>query len=170
MACVYIIRHKHSNNSYIGSTKNFKERMRKHKDAYKFPNHQNYNHRIYRFIRENDGWDNFDVVKICDCEEDERLKMEQYHMDFVKPTLNDARAYGLDIERKKIKQKEWNENHLESVRNSKKKWKDNPINREKYNKWRREYRKQKVICDCGKEVSRGVMEKARRTGTHNHQI
>jgi len=156
MSCIYIIRHKHSNNSYIGSTTDFDKRKSYHKCSVVNENNNNYTHPVYRFIRENGGWDNFDMVKICDCEEDERLKMEQYHMDFVKPTLNCKRALGFDFERRKIYKKKNDREYLLK-------------NREKITKQRREYRRQKVICDCGKEVSRYARNWARRTGTHNHK-
>ena len=140
MSCIYIIRHKHSNNSYIGSTKDFRKRLWGHKTRCYSGNNKS-NFQLYKFIRDNEGWDNFDMVKICDCEEDERLKMEQYYMDFVKPTLNNFRAYGLDIERQKINKREWNK---------------------KLN----ERRNEKLLCECGRYYTR--KHKARHLKTNLH--
>lgn len=156
MSCVYIIRHKESDNSYIGSTKDFDRRKKDHIISVYNENIVNYTHPVYQFIRENGGWDNFDMVKICDCEEDERIKMEQYHMDFIKPTLNSRRAYGFDYERRKINKKKTDREYAIK-------------NREKINEYRKQYRREKVICDCGKETTRYARAWARKTGTHNHK-
>jgi len=142
---VYIIRHKHSNNSYIGSTTDFDKRKSHHKDAY----NKEKTYKLYQFIRENGGWDNFDMVKICDCEEDERLKMEQYHMDFVKPTLNCKRVIGWDIERNKEKNKEWIKNNPDKV---KKHAKDSYYrNHEKRKEMGKEYRNRTEVKERQKE-------------------
>jgi len=96
---VYIIRHKHSNNSYIGSTKDFKERKKSH---YK-KSHYTQDRKLYNFLRDNGGWDNFDMVEICKCENDKLREMEQYHMDFIKPSLNEINAFHTDETRREKK-------------------------------------------------------------------
>ena len=156
MSCVYIIRHKHTDNCYIGSTMDFDKRKKEHMICVVSEKQTNYTHPVYQFIRENDGWDNFDMVKICDCDENERLKMEQHHMDFIKPSLNCKRALGFDHERRKIYKKK---NDREYYLN----------NKEKIYNYSNEYRNQKVICDCGKEVSRHARGWSRMKGTHNHK-
>ena len=156
MACVYIIRHKESDNSYIGSTKDFNRRMKDHIISLVNENMSNYTHPVYQFIRDNGGWDNFDMVKICDCDEDERVKMEQYHMDFVKPTLNKKRAIGFDYERRKINKKRSDREYYLN-------------NKDKIMNYNKDYRRAKVICDCGMETTRYARNWARKTGTHNHK-
>jgi len=153
---IYIIRHKESDNCYIGSTKNMKNRIKDHKLSVVNENMSNYNHPVYQFIRENGGWDNFDMVEICKCEEDKLREMEQYHIDFIKPSLNCKRAYGFDYERRKIYKKKNDREYLEK-------------NRENINNRHKKYRRQKVICDCGKEVTRYARDWSRKTGTHNHK-
>lgn len=155
MSCIYMIRHKESDNCYIGSTKDFRVRKNQHKCCVVNENQSNYTHPLYKFIRDNGGWDNFDMVKICDCDEYERLKMEQYHMDFIKPTLN---CYNVIVDMEDRKEKR-------SIRHKKYYNK----NTDKIKQYSIQYGAEKVICDCGKEVSKQVRYKARRTGRHNHK-
>ena len=153
---IYIIRHKESDNCYIGSCKDLNERIRHHKESCSNENAIGYNLKIYQFVRENDGWDNFDFSEICKCENDKLLEMEQYHMDFIKPSLNCRRAFGFDYERRKIYKKKNDREYLEN-------------NREKTNKRHKDYRREKIICDCGKEVTRYARDWAKKTGKHNHR-
>jgi len=43
--------------TYVGKTKDIKERKRKHKNAFFNKNHQSYNLKVYRTIRDNYTWD-----------------------------------------------------------------------------------------------------------------
>jgi len=43
--------------TYVGKTKDFKERKRKHKNAFFNKNHQSHNFKVYRTIRDNYSWD-----------------------------------------------------------------------------------------------------------------
>ena len=47
---------------YVGHTTDFKERLRNHKSCCCNPHSKQYTYRIYTFIRENGGWDNFKMV------------------------------------------------------------------------------------------------------------
>ena len=147
MACIYIIRHKNSNDCYIGSTKDFDKRKIDHKNNIRYENQPKYYIKLYVFIRENGGWDNFDMVKICDCEENDRIKMEQYHMDFIKPSLNTHRAIGRDEEAYRNKRIErWNNNKHIRCENRKKK---------------------RYTCECGSELR--WVDKARHNRSLKHQ-
>ena len=50
--------------TYVGHTTNFTKRRYKHKDYCINPKHRNYNIYLYQFIRDNGGWDNFDLILI----------------------------------------------------------------------------------------------------------
>ena len=150
MACVYIIRHKNSNDCYIGSTNDFKHRRWNHISDSNNEKSRHYNYKLYKFIRENGGWDNFDMVKVCDCEEEERNKMEQYHIDFIKPSLNSYNVI-LDREAKKEKQR----------LHRRKKYK------EKGKIWNEERKKQRYTCECGSELR--WVDKVRHNATLKHQ-
>jgi hypothetical protein len=89
---VYIIRCKDKSISdcYIGSTADMKHRTDKHKRCCSNENYKGYDYKVYKYIRDNGGWDNFEVVEICKC--DNLLETEQYYIDFLKPSLNSRNA------------------------------------------------------------------------------
>jgi len=79
---------------YIGSTVDLKERIGTHKFDCK-----NSNLKIYTFIRENGGWDNwkFDIELLTTGYDKEiRREMEQNYIDCLKPSLNSRNAKGHD--------------------------------------------------------------------------
>ena len=49
---------------YIGSTTNIIRRRSNHKSSCTCVGNSKYNYLIYTFIRENGGWDNFDLIAI----------------------------------------------------------------------------------------------------------
>ena len=55
---------------YIGSTKDFKNRKYQHKSACINQTDKQHYYQLYQFIRENGGWDNFNMnpIEICECE------------------------------------------------------------------------------------------------------
>ena len=50
--------------TYVGHTTDFKTRKGCHKRVCNNSNDKKYNLPIYKFIRENDGWDDFDMILI----------------------------------------------------------------------------------------------------------
>jgi hypothetical protein len=63
---------------YIGQTKNFKERLWHHTGDCNNPKSFKYNFKVYKFIRENGGWENWQMkaleVITCKTEKDARKK------------------------------------------------------------------------------------------------
>ena len=49
---------------YIGSTTNFTKRKHAHKSASNNSNNKKYTAQKYKFIRENGGWDNWEMIEI----------------------------------------------------------------------------------------------------------
>ena len=49
-------------NNYSGHTTNMIHRKSSHKGRCNNPNNPNYNIRLYQFIRDNGGWDNWDMI------------------------------------------------------------------------------------------------------------
>ena len=64
----------------------------------------------------------------------------------------------------KEKKKLYDKNNIEKSREYKKKWKDN--NKDKI----KEYNVQKIICECGCEITRGCLSKHRKTKKHNNLL
>ena len=86
-ACIYKIVCKDTNvkEIYVGSTSNFKRRGWDHKGNCNNPKLHKYNYKVYKYIRANGNWDNWEVVKICDVaditnkEELEIVETEYYY-------------------------------------------------------------------------------------------
>lgn len=81
---------------YIGHTTNFKNRKLDHKKNCLNPNSKKYNFPVYCFIRENCGWENWDMILIdkkeC-CNELEALKHEREYIESMGATLNRHKPY-----------------------------------------------------------------------------
>jgi group I intron endonuclease len=81
---------------YVGSSKDLKQRILKHQSYYNNPKSKKYNFKVYRYIRDNFGWDNFTVKTLerFSCENQLALRQrEQKWIDELKPTLNTQKAY-----------------------------------------------------------------------------
>ena len=76
---------------YIGSTTNFKQRKRQHKNCCTKEGNLHYNERKYKFIRDNGGWENWDMILIKNVSCESRLelnKIERESYEEYEPTLN----------------------------------------------------------------------------------
>ena len=75
---------------YIGSTTDFTRRKSQHKTNCNNTNNKNHNIKIYKFIRENGGWDEFNMILIENykCNDSNELRArEQHWFNEFKPTL-----------------------------------------------------------------------------------
>ncbi len=100
---------------YIGSTTNFYRRKSEHKKCCNNENDKRYNTNVYKFIRDNSGFDNWDMILIenVSCNNKiELLKIERKYIDELKSTLNTYKSYITDEEKIKYK-KEYNEENKE---------------------------------------------------------
>ena len=76
---------------YIGSTTNFKQRKRQHKNCCTKEGNLHYNERKYKFIRDNGGWENWDMILIKNVSCESRLELNRIERECYeeyKPTLN----------------------------------------------------------------------------------
>jgi hypothetical protein len=108
--------------TYIGSTSCFNKRKTDHKCNTINANNKKYNYKIYQFIRDNGGWDNFDMIQIeaypcnnkieCLTRERELIELEQFCINSNKPIITKLEI----IEYQKNYREE---NHIEII-----KWKN----------------------------------------------
>ena len=65
-ACIYKLCCKDTNitDCYVGSTTSFRSRKSKHKSNCNKENNKDYNRKVYQFIRDNGGWNNWDMILI----------------------------------------------------------------------------------------------------------
>jgi hypothetical protein len=168
---------------YVGSTTNFKRRKNEHKTSCNNSNGSKYKLHLYTFIRNNGGFNNWDMVLIenFECNEKlELLKRERYYLELLEATLNrdvpsrskeeytkDYKEKNKDIINEKAREK-YNENkQTESLRKKdfyfENKEKVNKRNKDYYENNKREIEdknKQKVICNiCKKEMRRDSLLK-----------
>lgn len=81
---------------YIGHTKNFSTRKYLHKSTCNLQTHPNHNFPVYKFIRENGGWDNWSMVPIEEGEYDNTIQgkiREQQLIESYPNNLNTKRAH-----------------------------------------------------------------------------
>ena len=108
---------------YIGSTVNFSRRKRSHKSDCCNEQRHTYNVPVYKFIRENGGFDNweFKILNQMEYYPELRFKQEQAYIDLMKPTLNTVNAV-LDAEKIKKHKNEYEKNNKEKFAEHKKKY------------------------------------------------
>lgn len=83
-------------NIYVGSTCNFKRRWNQHKTSCYYEKGPHYNSKLFRFIRDHGGIENWSIEKIMDfpCESDLELrKQETMIIKLLKATLNSSTPY-----------------------------------------------------------------------------
>jgi len=102
---------------YIGHTSNFIQRKHNHKTNCCNIVVKNYNLNVYKFIRENGGWQNWDMIQIelfnCNTSQ-EALIRERYWIEQLKPTLNINNPY-TSIEEKYLQKKKWYEENKDNI-------------------------------------------------------
>jgi len=147
---IYNIRHMESKEVvYVGSTTNFSQRKTKHK--YKYNKGEYFTYPIYCHIRDNGGFDCFEVIPIKSLKlrnKTELLIAEQEEIDKHRTLVNSRKAH-MTIEQKRIDHNERN-----------KKWYEN--NTEKHKKYYQEHKeninekqKQTVKCPiCNSAITR----------------
>ena len=129
---------------YVGSTCNFRQRKYKHNMRTNQKDNQKYNNTyVYRFIRDNGGWNNWSMIQLEEVEcknKREKEKYEREWYDKLKPTLNQILPY-ITAEEKKENHIKYSkiryQNNKETIKEKVRKYKEN--NKEKILKNSKEY-------------------------------
>lgn len=156
---------------YVGSTTNFTKRKYHHKHAVYNIDGPKYNRKLYVSIRENGGWESWEMIKICDypCKDRrESEKEEDKYMMKLKANLNMHRAsrtkqQHYEDNKNKIKErvKQYNEDNKDKIKERMKQHYE--INKEKIN----EQRTIKCNCECGSSFRQS--DKARHERSIKHK-
>ena len=90
---VYVIKCKDENikDCYIGSTINLCRRIKQHKSDCNNPNSKAHIYKVYEFIRNNGGFDNWTIETIKEVEVNDKIELKRYEAeqyDLLKPSLN----------------------------------------------------------------------------------
>ena len=129
---------------YIGSTKDFNKRKIIHKSRCYNENKREYNMKLYTFIRNNGGFDNweFEIIEENIQDKVQALVREKYYIEFFGSSLNCITPFRTEEEIK-----EYNKEHNKKYREK---------NKEKIN--------EKITCDiCGSFVSRSHIARHKKT-------
>jgi len=123
---------------YVGSTVNFSRRKAQHKLSV---NNIKYNKiKLYQFILNNGGWENWDMIEIMKypCNDKRELeKKENEIMKELKAELNSQTAFNTEEERKEYQKKYIEENKETKKEKDKKHYEENKDKIKKQNKiWR----------------------------------
>jgi hypothetical protein len=134
---------------YVGHTTDFTKRRNKHKSNCNNENSKNYNYKVYQFIRENGGWNNWSIILIeyYPCKDGlEARARERYWYEILNANLNS------DVPNRN--QKEWCEDNKEIILEYKKEYRE--TNKEKITEFQKEYYKNNkekikelITCECG---------------------
>jgi len=178
---------------YVGSTTDFRKRKTQHKSNC----NKGYNSNLYQFIRDNGGWDNWDMVLVekypCD-DRLELLKRERYWIEELNASLNKLRPILTTYETLNYNKIYYEENKDE-IKNQQKEYyeanKDEKIeyqkkyyeaNKDEINEKRKEYNKEyyhinkdkmnkvskeKYNCECGGKYTHS--KKSRHIKSNKHQ-
>ena len=143
---------------YIGSSTNLSVRIGVHKCRCNNKDTEGYYLKLYEFIRENGGWENFnvEVIEYFNCNSKKKLiQKEQEYINKLKHSLNYLNAYRSEEIKKEQKQKTYKK-YRESEHGS---------------QYREKYRKEKKYCKyCDNFISKGAWAKHTKTKIHLENI
>ena len=185
---------------YVGHTTNFSKRKSYHKESCLKENNKSYNMPLYKFIRDNGGWDGFDMILIetehCDNSLEARKK-ERHYIEALNASLNQKAPFRSIPERKEYKHN-WYKNNFERIAEYKKQhYQDNKdhykqyhkehyeINKDEIKEKRKEYaiqNKSKILeqkrnhgktpytCVCGQQMRLDSKTKHEKTKKHQEYL
>lgn len=160
---IYKISSDYCDKFYIGSTRNFTTRKSSHKSRCNNSTDKGHNIKIYRTIRENHGWENWNMVVIEVMENTTKLEAEireeQWRMQ-LKALLNSYKATRGNLTVQEH-QKQYREEHREYYKEYYKEY------QQQHKEQIRAQKNEKCDCECGGKYSRS--RKARHSKTIKHQ-
>ena len=161
---------------YVGSTTNFQRRKAEHKRS-SCNNNKKYNLKVYVYIRENGGWDNWDMVEVERYEATDKGNLhsrERYWIETLKSGLNGQIPTRTKKEHREANKEvilEYNQKYYEAnkeaVQEYKKGWYE--VNKEACNGRQKEYyeaNKEKVTCECGTVVLKQSLDRHKLSDKH----
>ena len=141
---------------YVGHTTNFVKRKNRHKHSCNTETNNSHNYKIYKFIRENGGWDNWSMIEIekYPCNDiNEAIAKERYWYEQLDAKLN------TDYPAKS--KKEWTQENYETIKVYQKEYRE--TNKEQI----KAKKNQKFNCPCGGKYSHN--DKSRHYKTQKHK-
>lgn len=110
---IYSITHLGSERTYVGSSKDIKSRIRKHREALRTgKHHSKYMQRVF----DKYGQDSFEVKTLVICEEQNLKMYEQRFIDGLCPAFNGSKSANAPVHRGQKLPEEWRNKVAQSVR------------------------------------------------------
>jgi hypothetical protein len=171
---------------YVGSTCNFNNRKRQHRQRCNNENDKEFHLKVYKTIRENGGWENWKMIQIGTREQITKRQAEHIEEEYrleLKAELNDKRAY-LDKQSKEYKEekaisdKKYRESEKGKAAYERRKdyfteYNNSEETKERKQEWYLANKEKQLanqaeryVCSCGKELTIG--KKARHEKTQFH--
>ena len=158
--CIYKLVHfddLNDENIYVGHTTDMTKRKCEHKSRCNNPNSKEHEHKKYQYIRENGGWDKWQMILVekypCDIVHEAKAR-ERYWITELKASLN------VDTPTRTIK--EYREDNKEYI----KQWFKNHDQKPE----RKERKKVKITCECGCIICKGDIARHRNTKKHQEWV
>ena len=131
---------------YVGHTIDFRKRKNHHKTTCNNEKDEKHNLKLYQFIRENGGWNNWQMINIetLSCKDSLEAKaIERQFAEQLKATLNTIRPTSTKEEQNQLKKK-WYEDHKEEqLTKQKERYEENKeVILERNKKWRDEHQEE----------------------------
>jgi len=154
---------------YVGHTTEFTKRKNNHKERCNNPNSKKYNLKLYKIIRENEGWTNWSMIEIekypCN-DKNEACSRERYWYEQLNSNLNTYRPMTTN-EEKNIEHKLYKQTDkyktAEKIYNKKYKTE----HKEELNEYHKIRAQKVIICICGCSY-KGLHHKTRHERTKKH--
>ena len=103
---------------YIGHTTNFTQRKNCHKTSCCNENDKKYNQYVYQFIRQNGGWNNWNMIQIQEHKLENKREAEStehYWIEKLSATLNSNKPYAMCKENPQQYKQHWYEEKKDYV-------------------------------------------------------
>ena len=181
---------------YVGSTTDFTRRKACHKLRCNNPNSKEYNFKVYQFIRQNNGWDNWSMILVENfpCENELQLKQRERHFiellesklncyipmrtkkEYLVENADKIKAYRVkNADKIKEREKVYRVKNADKIKEQKKAYNiensDKIKEREKVYRVKnadkiKEKKKEKITCECGLIVCKNYLSEHRKTKKH----
>ena len=132
---------------YVGHTTNFKQRKKSHKSSCNNQNRKQYNFNVYKFIRENGGWNNWNMIEIkkypCNDKREAEAEERRYY-EQLNSNLNSQAPFRTEDEKKDYDKEQ----------------------KQKHKIKRYEKASQKIECECGSIIRRSDISTHKKSKKH----
>jgi len=155
---------------YVGHTTDFTKRKCQHKSHCHNEKTKMYNYDVYKFIRDNGGFENWNMVMIEEYPCENKLQAERKEREYIEnlnatlnrhiPTRTHEEYREQYKEQLREKSKKYREENAEEIKERKKKYYNENIEKIK------EYRSQQIQCECGLTCTPYHQARHKRTNKH----